>query len=65
MAHGDRREFLGWSALATAGVLSEVIGVPAWAQDVRGLPLTPVVRTLAGRLRGVERCGVNQFWGVP
>jgi para-nitrobenzyl esterase len=65
MAHVDRREFLGWTALAAAGVLSEVIGVPAWAQDVRGLPLTPVVPMSAGRLRGVERCGVNQFWGVP
>ena len=46
MAHVDRREFLGWTALAAAGVLSEVIGVPAWAQDVRGLPLG---RPLCGR----------------
>ena len=38
---------------------------PAWAQDVRGLPLTPAVQTAAGRLRGVVRYGVNQFWGVP
>ena len=65
MTHVDRREFLGWSALAAAGVCVEGIGGPAWAQDVRGLPLTPAVQTAAGRLRGVVRYGVNQFWGVP
>ena len=65
MTHVDRREFLGWSALAAAGLCVEGIGAPAWAQDVRGLPLTPAVQTAAGRLRGVVRYGVNQFWGVP
>ena len=65
MTHVDRREFLGWSALAAAGLYAEGIGAPAWAQDVRGLPLTPPVQTAAGRLRGVVRYGVNQFWGVP
>ena len=65
MTHVDRREFLGWSALAAAGLCAEGIGAPAWAQDVRGLPLTPAVQTAAGRLRGVVRYGVNQFWGVP
>ena len=38
---------------------------PLWAQDVRGLPLTKDVATTAGRVRGVVRFGVNQFWGVP
>ena len=65
MTQLDRRDFLGRTALATAGVFAGVIGARSWAQDVRGLPLTPVVQTAAGRLRGVERCGVNQFWGVP
>ena len=65
MTHVDRREFLGWTALAAAGLCVEGIGAPAWAQDVRGLPLTPAVQTAAGRLRGVVRYGVNQFWGVP
>ena len=65
MTHVDRREFLGWSALAAAGLCAEGIVAPAWAQDVRGLPLTPAVQTAAGRLRGVVRYGVNQFWGVP
>lgn len=61
MTQVDRRDFLGWTALAAAGVFAEVIGAPLWAQDVRGLPLTPVVKTAAGRLRGVVRWGVNQL----
>jgi para-nitrobenzyl esterase len=65
MAHVDRREFLGWSALAAAGLCADGLGSPAWAQDIRGLPLTPAVKTSAGSLRGVVRYGVNQFWGVP
>ena len=65
MTHIDRREFLGWSTLAAAGVCADGLFVPAWAQDVRGLPLTAAVQTAAGRLRGVVRFGVNQFWGVP
>jgi len=65
MTHVDRREFLGWSTLAAAGLCADGLFVPAWAQDVRGLPFTPAVPTAAGRLRGVVRFGVNQFWGVP
>ena len=65
MTHVDRREFLGWSALAAAGLCADGLVSPAWAQDVRGLPLTAAVQTAAGRVRGVVRFGVNQFWGVP
>src|SRR5262245_10074308 len=65
MTRVDRRGFLGWTTLAAAGAFAEVIGAPVWAQDGRGLPLTPPVKTAAGRLRGVVRWGVNQFWGVP
>jgi len=65
MRQVDRREFVGWSALAAAGLCVEGFGAPAWAQDVRGLPLTQAVQTASGRLRGVVRYGVNQFWGVP
>ena len=61
----DRRTFLGFSTLATAGVLVDGWAGPLWAQDVRGLPLTKDVATTAGRVRGVVRFGVNQFWGVP
>jgi para-nitrobenzyl esterase len=65
MTHVDRRQFLGWSALATAGFYADGLVSRAWAQDVRGLPMTQPVQTAAGRLRGVVRFGVNQFWGVP
>ena len=65
MTHVDRREFLGWSALAAAGLCAEGLLAPAWAQDVRGLPTTSAVQTASGRVRGVVRFGVNQFWGVP
>jgi para-nitrobenzyl esterase len=65
MTHVDRREFLGWSALAAAGLYADGLISPAWAQDVRGLPMTSAVQTAAGRVRGVVRFGVNQFWGVP
>ena len=61
----NRRTFLGFSALATAGVVVDGWGAPVWAQDVRGLPLTKDVATTAGKIRGVVRFGVNQFWGVP
>ena len=65
MTHVDRREFLGWSAFAAAGLCAEGLFAPAWAQDIRGLPTTAAVQTVSGRLRGVVRFGVNQFWGVP
>ncbi|MBI4266569.1 MAG: carboxylesterase/lipase family protein [Acidobacteria bacterium] len=60
----DRRSFLGCGTLAAAGLFTRGAFSPAWAQDVRGLPATPIVQTTAGRLRGVVRFGVNQFWGV-
>ena len=65
MTHVDRRDFLSWSALAAAGLCAEGLFAPAWAQDIRGLPTTAAVQTASGRLRGVVRFGVNQFWGVP
>ena len=61
MTHVDRRDFLGWSALAAAGLCAEGLFAPAWAQDIRGLPTTAAVQTASGRLRGVVRFGVNQF----
>jgi para-nitrobenzyl esterase len=61
----DRRAFLGLGSLATVGLLSEGLFRPLHAQDIRGLPLTGAVNTSTGRIRGVVRYGVNQFWGVP
>ncbi|MEQ1730116.1 MAG: carboxylesterase family protein [Vicinamibacterales bacterium] len=60
----NRRSFLGYSTLAAAGVCAGGLFTPAWAQDIRGLAASPVVKTASGQLRGVVRDGVNQFWGV-
>jgi para-nitrobenzyl esterase len=62
MTRIDRRDFVGLGAAAAAGVLTHS---PLWAQDTRGVPMTPVVQTASGRVRGIVRFGVNQFWGVP
>ena len=61
----DRRVFLGYGSLAAAGLVVDGLRVSAWAQDTRGLPMTPAVQTSAGRIRGAVRFGVNQFFGVP
>ena len=61
----NRRSFLGYSAAATAATLVNGLWVPAWAQDARGAGMTPAVPTTAGRVRGLVRYGVNQFYGVP
>jgi para-nitrobenzyl esterase len=61
----DRRAFLGYGSLAAAGLMVDGLRVPAWAQDTRGLPMSPAVQTSAGRIRGAVRFGVNQFFGVP
>jgi para-nitrobenzyl esterase len=61
----DRRAFLGYTGLASAGLFVHGFSRAAWAQDVRGLPATPVVQTGSGRVRGVVRFGVNQFFGIP
>ena len=61
----DRRAFLGYSTLAAAGAFASGLFTPAWAQDIRSLPMSPVAKTAYGQLRGVVRYGVNQFWGVP
>ena len=65
MKHFNRRSFLSYSSLAAAGLFARGAFDTAWAQDVRGLANTAAVQTTAGRLRGVVRFGVNQFWGVP
>jgi para-nitrobenzyl esterase len=64
MSQVDRRGFLGYTALASAGLFVDRFSA-AWAQDIRGLPTTQAVQTAAGRVRGVVRFGVNQFFGVP
>jgi len=60
----DRRAFISRGALAAAAVtLGGTHGL--LAQDARGLPMSPVVQTSAGKVRGLVRFGVHQFFGVP
>ena len=61
----DRRSFLGRGAMATAGLFAGGSFSRVVAQDARGLPTTAAVATTAGKVRGLVRYGVNQFWGVP
>ena len=65
MTHINRRSFLGYGSLAAASLLGRGTFDGAWAQDIRGLANTAAVQTSAGRLRGVVRFGINQFWSVP
>src|SRR5262245_38709526 len=60
----DRRSFIDYGSMAAASL---VFGSARslWAQDARGLPMSPVVQTASGRLRGLVRYGVNQYWNVP
>ncbi len=62
----DRRTFLGYGGtLAAAGFVADGLWTPAWAQDARGAAITQPVSTMAGRVRGLVRDRVNQFYGVP
>ena len=61
----DRRSFLGRGAMATAGLFAGGSFSRVFAQDAKGLPTTAAVATTAGKIRGLVRYGVNQFWGVP
>src|SRR5678816_2905550 len=63
--HVGRRDFLGLGSLAAAGVLLDGFGRPLLAQDSRGLAMSAPVTTAHGRVRGLVRYGVNQFYGVP
>jgi para-nitrobenzyl esterase len=65
VTHLNRRAFLGYSSMAAAGLLAGGRFSPASAQDVRGLAHTAAVDTTGGRVRGIVRYGVNQFYGVP
>jgi para-nitrobenzyl esterase len=59
----NRRTFLETGAAAAAGLL--VGGTGLSAQDRRLTTVGGVVATRAGRIRGLVKDGVQQFWGVP
>src|SRR5262245_41452408 len=61
----SRRSFLGSGAMTAATIFIPGIAPRAFAQDSRGASPTAAVQTTAGRVRGLVRYSVNQFYGVP
>jgi len=55
----NRRTFLG-STIFIPGIVPRLM-----AQDARGAGMSEPLQTTAGRVRGLVRYGVNQFYGVP
>jgi para-nitrobenzyl esterase len=61
----DRRTFLGTGAMAATGLLAGGAALPVWAQDTRLTTIGGVALTRYGRVRGLVKDGIQQFWGVP
>jgi para-nitrobenzyl esterase len=61
----NRRAFLGSSTIAAASILVRGAVPYLIGQDSRGAGMTAPVQTSAGKVRGLVRYGVNQFYGVP
>ncbi len=61
----DRRSFLGSSTMATASLFVRGAFQQAWAQDRGCSSPSAIVRTSAGRVRGLARDKVSAFFGIP
>lgn len=62
----DRRAFLGTGTMAAAGLALGGLGATrAAAQDMRLATVGGVAATRYGRVRGLSKDGVQQFWNVP
>ncbi|MBI2149079.1 MAG: carboxylesterase/lipase family protein [Acidobacteria bacterium] len=61
----NRRTFLGSGTAAAASIFIPGLALRAAGQDARAAGMTAAVQTTAGRVRGLVRYGVNQFYGVP
>jgi len=61
----SRRSFLGSGVMTAATIFIPGIAPGALAQDSRGTTNTAGVQTTAGKVRGLVRYGVNQFYGIP
>lgn len=61
----NRRSFLSYGTTATASLFVQGAFDRAWAQDPGCSSPSAVVRTTAGRLRGITRDKVSAFFGVP
>ncbi len=60
-----RRTFIGTGLLAAAGVALGGTAFRAAAQDRRLATIGGIAKTRAGRVRGLLKDGVHQFWCVP
>lgn len=63
--HMNRRYFCESSALAFTGLLLGGLATRTAAQETRLSSVGGTTSTAAGRVRGLFRNGVHQFWGVP
>lgn len=61
----NRRRFIQAGALTTAGLSLAGLALPGLAQDRRLATVGGTARTRYGRVRGLLKDGVHQFWGVP
>jgi para-nitrobenzyl esterase len=61
----DRRSFLNYGTMATASLFMRGAFEPAWAQDLGCSSPSAIVRTNAGRVRGITKDKVSAFFGLP
>jgi len=61
----SRRNFLGTTAVGTMGLYLSSVASFGFAQDVRMATIGNTVSTQNGKVRGLLRDGVQQFWGIP
>src|SRR5690606_30683592 len=61
----DRRAFMRASAAAGAAVAFGGLPLASLGQDRRLASIGGIAKTRAGRVRGLLRDGVHQFWCVP
>ena len=61
----NRRDFLGTGTMAAAGLWLGSRPMAALAQEMRLTSTGGTVLTRSGRVRGLVKDGVHQFWGVP
>lgn len=61
----NRRSFLGYGTMGAAGLFAGGAIQRAWGQDLGCSSPSGVVRTTAGRIRGIRRGNVSAFFGIP